>query len=99
MPQPSSAFRSFPALFLALFVAATVSQSAGARTVSLTTEANVIVEVTLAAEIEYADPFNEVTLDAVFTDPLGKTVRVPAFWAGGSTWKIRFSSPILGKHS
>src|SRR5207302_7925151 len=30
----------------------------------------------------YADPFNEVELDVVFTDLQGREQRVPAFWAG-----------------
>ena len=60
------------------------------------TEANVPVELTLEAARSHADPFNEVTLDAVFVDPEGRELRVPAFWAGGRTWKVRYASPIIG---
>ena len=62
------------------------------------TEANVPVELTLEAARSHADPFNEVTLDAVFVDPEGRELRVPAFWAGGRTWKVRYASPIIGNH-
>jgi len=46
----------------------------------------------------YADPFNEVELDMVVTDPDGEELRVPAFWAGGQQWRVRFSSPKVGRH-
>jgi hypothetical protein len=50
---------------------------------SLHTQANVMVELTLAAAHTYSDPFNQVELDVVFTDPAGHEFRVPAFWDGG----------------
>lgn len=65
----------------------------------LKTEANRFVEVTLTAELNYTDPFNQVSLDAIFTDPNGQELRVPGFWGGGNTWKIRYSSAELGTHS
>src|SRR5688572_10594177 len=46
-----------------------------------------------------ADPFNEVQLDVIFTAPDGKQLQVPAFWAGGQTWKVRYASPLVGKHT
>src|SRR4029453_5438590 len=30
----------------------------------------------------YSDPFNDVDIDVVFTDPEGREQKVPAFWAG-----------------
>src|SRR6266566_6044372 len=62
------------------------------------TAANVMVEIALEAKDEHKDPFNELTLDAIFTDPAGKSVRVPGFWAGGRAWKIRYASPKVGSH-
>lgn len=62
------------------------------------TEANRLVEFTFESARPYQDPFNEITLDAVFTDPSGVRRRVPAFWAGGATWRVRYSSPIIGTH-
>ncbi|HEY3322368.1 MAG TPA: DUF4038 domain-containing protein [Planctomycetota bacterium] len=62
-------------------------------------EANRVFEITLTSEKTYADPFNDLELAAVFDAPGGKTLRVPAFWAGGQTWKVRYSSPAIGTHS
>jgi len=47
----------------------------------------------------YADPFNDVELDVVFTDPQGKELAVPAFWAGEQTWRIRFSPASAGRYT
>jgi hypothetical protein len=63
------------------------------------TEANVPVELTFTARDAYVDPFNQVTLDVLFTDPAGTVRRVPAFWAGGKTWKVRYASPLAGGHA
>lgn len=62
-------------------------------------EANRLFEHTFTGARAHGDPFNAVTLDVVFTDPQGKKLRVPAFWAGGGTWKIRYASPLVGKHT
>jgi Protein of unknown function (DUF4038)/Domain of unknown function (DUF5060) len=66
---------------------------------NLKTAANVMAELTLAATGTYGDPFNQVTLDVVFTDPRGSELRVPAFWDGGNVWKARYASPLAGKHT
>src|SRR5262249_4501206 len=34
-----------------------------------------------------------------FVTPSGAELRVPAFWAGGAVWKVRYSSASLGTHS
>src|SRR5437016_205477 len=47
----------------------------------------------------YADPFNEVELDVIFTTPAGENHRVPAFWAGGLTWRVRYAPPAVGQYS
>jgi hypothetical protein len=47
----------------------------------------------------YADPFNEVELDALVTRPDGQTQRVPAFWAGDGTWKIRYAAAQPGTYT
>jgi hypothetical protein len=63
------------------------------------TQANVLVELQFTANREHADPFNDVTLDVLFTDPGGHEARVPAFWAGKSLWKVRYVSPLPGTHA
>ncbi len=45
---------------------------------------------------QYSDPFNQVDLDAVITLPSGQQERMPAFWAGGSTWRVRYAAPAPG---
>jgi hypothetical protein len=62
------------------------------------TQANVMVEITFTASQDYRDAFHEVTLDALFETPQGRTLKVPAFWAGGRAWKIRYASPVTGEH-
>ena len=47
----------------------------------------------------YADAFNEVELDVIFTDPQGKAWRVPAFWGGGDEWRVRFAPRTAGTYS
>jgi len=62
-------------------------------------EANRVAELTFTAEHQSADPFNTIDLDVSFTAPSGKVVRVPAFWAGGKTWRARYASPEIGVHT
>jgi len=60
---------------------------------------NVPAEITFKAAKTHADPFNDTTVDVVFTDPAGMKFKVPAFWDGGDVWKVRYASPTLGIHS
>jgi hypothetical protein len=62
-------------------------------------EANRVIELALASDKAYADPFNEIEVVAVFRPPGGGEVRVPAFWAGAHAWKVRYSSSVLGVHA
>lgn len=61
--------------------------------------ANELIEFTFTTKADLADPFNNVSLDVTFTDPAGKMFQVPAFWAGKNIWKVRYSSPVVGKHT
>src|SRR5205085_1301284 len=48
----------------------------------------------------YADPFNEVELDVDFYDANGTEIqRVPAFWAGDQTWRVRYAAPAPGRYT
>ncbi len=47
----------------------------------------------------YADPFSEVELDAVLTHSDGTTYRVPAFWSGEQSWRVRFAPPRPGRYA
>lgn len=59
---------------------------------------NCITELSYSSSRSYTDPFNDVEMDVVFTDPDGEKKRVPAFWAGEKTWRVRYVSPKSGQH-
>jgi hypothetical protein len=44
----------------------------------------------------YADPFNQVDVDAVVTTPSGREERLPAFWAGDNSWRVRYAPQVPG---
>jgi hypothetical protein len=62
-------------------------------------EANQVVELPLVSAKTYANPFMDAQLDAVVTQPDGKQLRVPGFWAGGTAWRFRYASDKIGKHT
>jgi hypothetical protein len=62
-------------------------------------EANQVVEVPLVSAKTYANPFMDAQLDAIVTQPDGKQLRVPGFWAGGTAWRFRYASDKIGKHT
>src|SRR5579871_6134643 len=47
---------------------------------------------------QYDDAFNQVDVDAIVTLPSGGEERIPGFWAGGSTWKVRYAPPQAGTY-
>jgi hypothetical protein len=53
-------------------------------------------EWSYASGKQYSDPFNQVEVDAIVTLPSGQEERIPAFWAGGSTWRVRYAPPVPG---
>ncbi|MDR3674278.1 MAG: DUF4038 domain-containing protein [Acidobacteriota bacterium] len=60
---------------------------------------NCVAEWSYTSGKAYADSFNEVELDVVFTDPQGHEQTVPAFWAGEQSWRIRYSPPVAGRYT
>lgn len=48
---------------------------------------------------EYKDPFQQAELDVVVQKPGGPEFRVPAFWAGESSWRVRFAPPSAGRYT
>ena len=60
---------------------------------------NQLAEFTFNSDVSHSDPFNTVKISAVFTRPDKSTVTVPAFWAGGNCWRIRYSNNQIGIHS
>ena len=51
------------------------------------------LELTLTAANDHPNAYTEVEVWADFVHDSGATLRRPAFWDGGRTWKIRFASP------
>ena len=64
----------------------------------IVTQRNCVTEWHFSPGQAYTDPFNDVDLDVLVTDPDGEERRVPAFWSGESTWRVRYASPKLGTH-
>ena len=75
------------------------ANSSRSKSPALNSPVNVAAELTFHTRRTYADPFNQITLDVIFTDPAGIERRVPAFWAGEKTWKVRYASPLTGVHT
>ena len=57
-----------------------------------------VYEVEFVAQREPEDPWAEIALDVEFVDPDGAVRVVSAFWAGGRTWRVRYSSATPGDH-
>ena len=51
--------------------------------------ANGVVEWTVTSSKGVRDPFNDIELWFVVTEPDGQTMRAPGFRAGGQTWRGR----------
>ena len=56
-------------------------------------------ELTFESKTVYIRPFYDVQLDVEFKQEGGKTLRIPAFWDGGTIFKVRFALPTEGKWS
>jgi hypothetical protein len=85
-------------LILLVCLASLAVPAVGAEPVARS-EANVMIELPFTSSRTYPDPFNQVTLDVIFTEPGGRELRVPAFWAGKNLWKVRYASSVVGTHA
>lgn len=56
-----------------------------------------MVEWTIESKKSYADPFNDVDVDVIFTKG-EQSWRVPTFWRGGQKWTVRFAPPTPGEY-
>lgn len=85
----------------ALLRSATIAPwlAAAARAQAWRTRARDISEWIFVSAKPYQDPFNEIELDAIFRDPQGREQRVPAFWAGGQEWRVRYAADGPGSYS
>ena len=57
-----------------------------------------MVEWTIESTKSYADPFNDVEVDVIFSKD-GQSWRVPTFWRGGRQWTVRFAPPTPGEYA
>lgn len=87
-------------LIRAFFVFA-VSVAAAAKPFSepTTVPRNHVAELELRSTTTYPDPFNDIELDVIIKAPSGSEFRVPAFWAGSNTWRVRVSAPEEGRYA
>jgi len=85
--------KKFRVLFVALLL---LLSFANVFAVDYTAEQWRVAEISLTSTISYTDPFQDVDLTATFTGPNGEVITRPAFWDGGSTWRIRFAPTLVG---
>ena len=74
-----------------LLVAARGSNSGGAVRILWQ-----VAEIDLTSSKTYANPYGEIDVTVTFTGPGGESVTRPAFWDGGSAWKVRFAPTAVG---
>lgn len=57
------------------------------------------IELTPVLKAEYTNPYDarEVSLDGVFMGPDGVEMKVPGFWDGKESWKMRFTPSLDGE--
>lgn len=63
------------------------------------TQTNAPIEFSFTAGEKYRDIFNEIEVDVLFTGSAGEKWRVPAFWEGENTFRVRFSAPTPGRYT
>ncbi|MFA6046896.1 MAG: DUF4038 domain-containing protein [Phycisphaerales bacterium] len=77
-------------------LAASACAATAARSADVAVPAHRVAEWELTATRERADPFGEITVDAVLRNETGQELRLPGYWAGGRAWRFRFSAPLAG---
>src|SRR3982074_1864911 len=73
-------------------------QLAAGRAAQPPTSQNRAFEWTFESQKTYADPFNDLDVDVIFSRG-GESSRVPTFWRGGSKWTVRFAPPTPGEYT
>jgi hypothetical protein len=56
------------------------------------------IAFSVTLEAQYTNPYDlrQVSLDGIFTGPDGQTLKVPGFWDGEATWRVRFTPSQVG---
>src|SRR5687767_14465516 len=78
-----------------------VDQRQGANVAESTSQMpyRTVGEWQLSSARTYASPFADVRVDALFLSPSGAEARVPAFYDGNGTWRVRFNPGEIGAWS
>ncbi|MHB8971136.1 MAG: apiosidase-like domain-containing protein [Pirellulaceae bacterium] len=58
----------------------------------------VVSETSFTSAKKYDNPFVDVEVDVVFKQG-EQQWKVPAYWAGGDTWTVRFAPPLQGDYT
>ena len=54
------------------------------------------IDIILESAVDYADPYNETDIDAVFTHEDGTEIKLYGFWNGGREFRVRFAPTKTG---
>ncbi len=57
-----------------------------------------LFETSFESAKAYTNSFMDIEVDVIFKQG-ERQWRVPAFWAGGGTWKVRFAPPVQGEYT
>ncbi|MBI3680667.1 MAG: DUF4038 domain-containing protein [Acidobacteria bacterium] len=76
-----------------------LSGPSAVRAQSLQATVHCATEWAFTSAKSYGNPFADVELDVIVRDPDGAESRVPAFWAGSQTWRVRYSPAKPGMHT
>ncbi len=82
--------RTTAAFVLAVF-SCTSTQTFGASSASETTPLFGIFEISIDAAGKHSNPYTAIDATATLQSPDGARSRIPLFWDGGQTWKLRVS--------
>jgi hypothetical protein len=82
--------KSLTALWLLIFIVACNTPEKS----EITAEQWKETELTFHASETYPNPYTDVDIWVEFTGPDGEKLLRPGFWHEGSTWKVRFASPV-----
>jgi hypothetical protein len=66
---------------------------------SLAAEVHCPLEWSFTSARAHPNPFADLDLDVIVRHPDGVESRVPAFWAGSGTWRVRFAPRMPGAHT
>ena len=56
-----------------------------------------IFEVTLSTSTNYNNPYLDVDVEGTFISENGDTLKIPGFWDGNDTWRVRMTPNEAGK--